>query len=164
VGTPAAGLVPGSEHEGIAYNLTVADLHTYYVLAGDTPVLVHNCNIAGSGPVAGVLEVSDRVKSVAAVRNFNPKEARDFVFDPATGRFATGANQGIAGHDGLRSAIGASERTVVGGRLTRGSNGEFLTDEWSGHYGHQWTDKTRAQFQEFMNGHGFDVQHTPWGG
>ncbi|MFD3808246.1 polymorphic toxin-type HINT domain-containing protein [Streptomyces sp. NPDC058619] len=36
------------------YNLTVADLHTYYVLAGATPVLVHNCNeaaqaAAGSG-------------------------------------------------------------------------------------------------------------------
>jgi hypothetical protein len=28
-------------------NLTVADIHTYYVLAGNTPVLVHNCN-AGS--------------------------------------------------------------------------------------------------------------------
>lgn len=26
------------------YNLTVASLHTYYVLAGDTPVLVHNSN------------------------------------------------------------------------------------------------------------------------
>jgi hypothetical protein len=26
-----------------AYNLTVADLHTYYVLTDDTPVLVHNC-------------------------------------------------------------------------------------------------------------------------
>ncbi|MDX2394980.1 HINT domain-containing protein [Streptomyces sp. DK15] len=25
------------------HNLTVADLHTYYVLAGATPVLVHNC-------------------------------------------------------------------------------------------------------------------------
>jgi hypothetical protein len=25
------------------YNLTVADVHTYYVVAGDTPVLVHNC-------------------------------------------------------------------------------------------------------------------------
>ncbi|MGW6981600.1 polymorphic toxin-type HINT domain-containing protein [Streptomyces sp. NPDC054932] len=25
------------------YNLTVADLHTYYVVAGATPVLVHNC-------------------------------------------------------------------------------------------------------------------------
>ncbi|MFE9776426.1 polymorphic toxin-type HINT domain-containing protein [Streptomyces sp. NPDC005931] len=28
------------------YNLTVADLHTYYVLAGATPVLVHNSNCA----------------------------------------------------------------------------------------------------------------------
>ncbi|WP_407651504.1 RHS repeat-associated core domain-containing protein [Actinoplanes sandaracinus] len=27
---------------GPAYNLTVADIHTYYVLAGNTPVLVHN--------------------------------------------------------------------------------------------------------------------------
>ncbi|MFI6849951.1 polymorphic toxin-type HINT domain-containing protein [Kitasatospora sp. NPDC050467] len=27
-----------------AHNLTVADLHTYYVLAGAMPVLVHNCN------------------------------------------------------------------------------------------------------------------------
>ncbi|MDK0520034.1 polymorphic toxin-type HINT domain-containing protein [Streptomyces sp. ML-6] len=26
------------------YNLTVANFHTYYVLAGSTPVLVHNCN------------------------------------------------------------------------------------------------------------------------
>ncbi|WSR43556.1 hypothetical protein OG196_33365 [Kitasatospora purpeofusca] len=26
------------------HNLTVSDLHTYYVLAGSTPVLVHNCN------------------------------------------------------------------------------------------------------------------------
>ncbi|MER7760701.1 HYD1 signature containing ADP-ribosyltransferase family protein [Streptomyces sp. NPDC097619] len=26
------------------YNLAVADLHTYYVLAGATPILVHNCN------------------------------------------------------------------------------------------------------------------------
>lgn len=28
-------------------NLTVRDLHTYYVLAGATPVLVHNCDRAG---------------------------------------------------------------------------------------------------------------------
>jgi hypothetical protein len=29
------------------YNLTVADLHTYYVLAGATPVLVHNSGGCG---------------------------------------------------------------------------------------------------------------------
>ncbi|MFD5552232.1 HYD1 signature containing ADP-ribosyltransferase family protein [Streptomyces sp. NPDC127068] len=33
--------------QAAVYNLTVADLHTYYVLAGATPVLVHNC---GDGP------------------------------------------------------------------------------------------------------------------
>jgi hypothetical protein len=27
------------------YNLTVADTHTYYVVAGNVPVLVHNCDI-----------------------------------------------------------------------------------------------------------------------
>jgi hypothetical protein len=29
-------------------DLTVADIHTYYVLAGNTPVLVHNCDIPWS--------------------------------------------------------------------------------------------------------------------
>ncbi|MFD7865554.1 RHS repeat-associated core domain-containing protein [Streptomyces sp. NPDC059783] len=32
------------------YNLTVDDLHTYYVLAGTTPVLVHNCGTGDSRP------------------------------------------------------------------------------------------------------------------
>ncbi|MFE6870741.1 ricin-type beta-trefoil lectin domain protein [Kitasatospora sp. NPDC057692] len=31
-------------------NLTVADLHTYYVMAGGTPVLVHNCPTARNTP------------------------------------------------------------------------------------------------------------------
>ncbi|MGW4379730.1 polymorphic toxin-type HINT domain-containing protein [Kitasatospora sp. NPDC004531] len=34
-----------------AYNLTVRDIHTYYVLAGNTPVLVHN---VGECPIDGV--------------------------------------------------------------------------------------------------------------
>ena len=32
-----------------AYNLTVDDLHTYYVMAGETPVLVHNTGGCGTG-------------------------------------------------------------------------------------------------------------------
>ncbi|WP_408052753.1 polymorphic toxin-type HINT domain-containing protein [Streptomyces sp. HO565] len=35
-------------------NLTVAELHTYYVLAGQTPVLVHNCPMAGGNALRGV--------------------------------------------------------------------------------------------------------------
>ncbi|MFJ3163215.1 polymorphic toxin-type HINT domain-containing protein [Streptomyces kanasensis] len=46
-----------------AYDLTVNDLHTYYVLAGETPVLVHNCN--GRDPVHGGLDddTYDRIDS-----------------------------------------------------------------------------------------------------
>ncbi|MFG2146853.1 polymorphic toxin-type HINT domain-containing protein [Streptomyces sp. NPDC048696] len=33
---------PFSQHAR-TYNLNIAELHTYYVLAGNTPVLVHNC-------------------------------------------------------------------------------------------------------------------------
>lgn len=35
--------------EAAVHNLTVDDLHTYYVLAGTTPVLVHNCGTANGG-------------------------------------------------------------------------------------------------------------------
>ncbi|AEV83705.1 matrix-binding protein [Actinoplanes sp. SE50] len=39
--------------ERTMHNLTVADLHTFYVLAGRTPVLVHNCNVALGQKMAG---------------------------------------------------------------------------------------------------------------
>ncbi|MGY5060161.1 RHS repeat-associated core domain-containing protein [Streptomyces sp. 900105755] len=42
----AVRTTPGA---GERYNLTVARLHTYYVLAGATPVLVHNSNCSGIG-------------------------------------------------------------------------------------------------------------------
>ncbi|MFI7276533.1 RHS repeat-associated core domain-containing protein [Streptomyces sp. NPDC049879] len=38
------------------YDLTIADLHTYYVLAGTTPVLVHNCG----GGAADLGHLTDR--------------------------------------------------------------------------------------------------------
>ena len=39
---PVIGIRSGSQRTATAYNLTVDGIHTYYVLAGDTPVLVHN--------------------------------------------------------------------------------------------------------------------------
>jgi RHS repeat-associated protein len=131
--------------------------------SGPTSSTASQGPLHGSGPSPGVLEVSDRVQSVRATQNFNPSQPRDFVYDPATGRFATGSDQGVRGHDGLREAIGASEDTVVGGRVTRGPNGEFLTDEWSGHYGINWNDDIRAEFERFMRDYGFDITHRPWG-
>ncbi|RPF46309.1 intein [Streptomyces sp. Ag109_G2-6] len=48
-----------------AYNLTVNDLHTYYVLAGSTPVLVHNAScdfIPGDIPDASAIDRGSLVK------------------------------------------------------------------------------------------------------
>ncbi|HEU5028754.1 MAG TPA: RHS repeat-associated core domain-containing protein [Spirillospora sp.] len=39
-------------HRQRVHNLTIADLHTYYVVAGATPVLVHNCDEAGLAAAA----------------------------------------------------------------------------------------------------------------
>nr|BFD89532.1 hypothetical protein KitaXyl93_08920 [Kitasatospora sp. Xyl93] len=43
-----------------AYNLTVDDLHTYYVLAGDLPVLVHNAPYCPKRLALGVTETKDQ--------------------------------------------------------------------------------------------------------
>ncbi|MFI7492963.1 RHS repeat-associated core domain-containing protein [Micromonospora echinaurantiaca] len=51
VGVPAGGL-QSIAFQADAYNLTVNDIHTYYVLAGNTPVLVHNTGPGGCGPTA----------------------------------------------------------------------------------------------------------------
>jgi hypothetical protein len=37
------GLDWSTVHTAAAYDLTIDDLHTFYVAAGDDPVLVHNC-------------------------------------------------------------------------------------------------------------------------
>lgn len=49
------GLDPTAQRTATAHNLTVATIHTYYVLASDTPVLVHNC---GSGIALGKQKVN----------------------------------------------------------------------------------------------------------
>ncbi|MFJ8580372.1 LamG-like jellyroll fold domain-containing protein [Micromonospora sp. NPDC093277] len=53
IGTSTAAVADVRNHVGVQNmrDLTVADVHTYYVLAGDTPVLVHNC---GTGAKFGV--------------------------------------------------------------------------------------------------------------
>ena len=52
------------------YNLTIADIHTYYVLAGNTPVLVHNT----CGP-----NVSTRPGQIADHFGYSTKEIKDAI-------------------------------------------------------------------------------------
>ncbi|MFD9411015.1 polymorphic toxin-type HINT domain-containing protein [Streptomyces sp. NPDC059989] len=54
---------PYTEH-ATTYNLTIDDFHTYYVLAGETPVLVHNSNCVGVS-LSGARQVSGRFPETA---------------------------------------------------------------------------------------------------
>ncbi|GAA2752859.1 polymorphic toxin-type HINT domain-containing protein [Kitasatospora cinereorecta] len=54
-----------------AYNLTVHDLHTYYVQAGATPVLVHNADDNGTRPTVVTRGIRAVLAGRAQRRNLN---------------------------------------------------------------------------------------------
>jgi hypothetical protein len=100
-------------------DLTVADLHTYYVVAGTTPVLVHNCGGGLWGKIAGLfsrttpepnatvgdlrgIELPDvggdgsSAGKLSALSKMKPRTLLRSVFQPSDGEFmavnpATGA-------------------------------------------------------------------------
>lgn len=132
-------------------------------------VLVHNStSLKGSGPVAGVIEISHRSKSTKAFKNYFPsrkvQNTIDFVFDPKTNTFLVGqpkyAKQ-ISGHPALAEILGYGpiDETIVAGMFSRGAKGEFLTKEHSGHYWQNWNEAIRNQLIEFMKSKGIELVH-----
>ncbi|GAA2965655.1 DNRLRE domain-containing protein [Actinokineospora diospyrosa] len=65
------------------HNLTVDGPHTYYVLAGTTPVLVHNCQYSDRAAQIHAAErsqiVRERYSTVAVVRVMTPNGPRDLI-------------------------------------------------------------------------------------
>jgi hypothetical protein len=59
------GAVRAYEGRQATYNLTVDDLHTYYVAAGNTSVLVHNCDDPGC-PCISLRQVADQAEDSGA--------------------------------------------------------------------------------------------------
>jgi hypothetical protein len=67
------------------HNLTVADLHTYYVVAGGTPVLVHNSNPC---------KLLSRPNAIARAMGYSAKEIKDAIHKVK----AQGGWRGIGGN------------------------------------------------------------------
>ncbi len=156
---------------------------TYNLHVEEIDILVHNAfpcganngglgvltTLRGSGPVPGVIEVSQRTKSVAAIKNFFPKQGSiEFVFDLSTNTFVVGLpKSGLltleSPHQSLVRVSGTNPKKVVGGTFKRGENGLIITDENSGHFGHRWNDKNRKQFREFLEEKlGVKIEHQVW--
>jgi RHS repeat-associated protein len=97
--TAVSGINWNSSRRGAAYNLTINDIHTYYVLVGSTSVLVHNappsgCLLTGSPnvPVINsktVFTAKDRSFRVD-IENPNPGQAGAQIHLQPMGRGASG--------------------------------------------------------------------------
>ncbi|MHA4777796.1 ricin-type beta-trefoil lectin domain protein [Streptomyces sp. MSC1_001] len=64
-----SGLAPRTVHD-----LTVDDLHTFFVVAGATPVLVHNCNVALGWQRGGALDEWARANKFATFSIASPAD------------------------------------------------------------------------------------------
>lgn len=92
------------------YNLTVQQLHTYYVLAGETPVLVHNC-----GPMdLNFNQIRQRIKNHVMVNHgdtavtgtkFNPDLTEKDLFDGLVNRIGEGNATGRVNEGGNHEHI-----------------------------------------------------------
>ncbi|MFF7246806.1 DUF6531 domain-containing protein [Embleya sp. NPDC008237] len=153
------GLAPSPNHHGYVTNPT-----EQFDPLGLAPYGLQD----GSGPVPGVLEVSDRVKSNAAFLNYFPKRgAMEYVFDPERGILVTGKpsshlNMNGSPHQQLAATIDGNPRKVVGGTLSRDKDGKFIMTENSGHYGENWTPAIAQQFDKFLKDHGIPAEHIAW--
>ncbi|MFH9554553.1 RHS repeat-associated core domain-containing protein [Streptomyces sp. NPDC017435] len=67
---------PGDQY---MYNLTVNDLHTYYVLAGETPVLVHNCGDTPAGVDCSCASGTGAGPADDAIRHSGPWTRSDII-------------------------------------------------------------------------------------
>ena len=118
-----AGLDWDTIQRGPAYNLTVTDIHTYYVLAGNTPVLVHN-----SGPYCGI-PIGNKKSGNAAFHGTN--YSLDEMVQFAHGH--TGAGNPAMGRPGL-AEIEATLRNAGPVRL-KNSDGSWQNSAKFDHNG-----------------------------
>ncbi|BBC32860.1 hypothetical protein SGFS_041540 [Streptomyces graminofaciens] len=117
----------------ITYNLTVDDLHTYYVLAGQTPVLVHN-----SGPWCGVgsAEAQEIIQNAKGYGSGLKQDAGHRAADFVVGDIATkGVTTRLVGGDGVERLLVQMPGEMNGkaGRfewlVERGGSGNLITHQ-----------------------------------
>ncbi|MFJ2558274.1 MULTISPECIES: polymorphic toxin-type HINT domain-containing protein [unclassified Streptomyces] len=96
------------------YNLTVGDLHTYYVLAGATPVLVHNCN-------ENIISNADGFDNSAELSQVATGDVYSGVYDPNGGVFF--ARLSVDDKDPSRFPNAVLSQGGGMGKLTSGTSG-----------------------------------------
>ncbi|MEU9184121.1 RICIN domain-containing protein [Streptomyces sp. NPDC048484] len=105
-----SGLAPRT-----VYDLTVADLHTFFVLAGATPILVHNCKVALGWQRNGKLDEWADANKLATFSNVSPNDfariAEMAIADPNVTLHIN-----MTGLAGEGSFVDAAQRGLKGGQ------------------------------------------------
>lgn len=98
----------------ITYNLTVSGMHTYYVLAGETPVLVHNSScpsFATGKPISGPLPDAGQTSLYALVNPKNGELLKWGISKNPVGRYKNSDYEGgtrmviLRNYDSRRDAL-----------------------------------------------------------
>ncbi|MDO0935952.1 polymorphic toxin-type HINT domain-containing protein [Streptomyces sp. DG2A-72] len=109
------------------HDLTINDIHTYYVLAGETPVLVHNsnCNVAGRGLWQLTKEGSTKLLKGGPFKTTFYKSASD----------GTWWTPDVTGHG--ESAFKVYRETSKGLEWISDADkyGDYMPDKWKGDTG-----------------------------
>ncbi|MFI1941081.1 RHS repeat-associated core domain-containing protein [Streptomyces purpureus] len=127
--------------KAVTYDLTVRDLHTYYVLAGATPVLVHNCNASGAAEV----RIPDWATDAEAQQFADYVDAANDAIARGqmspTGRVSTA---GAIRREAAREAAAERRRAAAAGTPYSGVAGHAPDAMWLGHgVPPTWIDMTK---------------------
>lgn len=108
----------------VMYNLTIADTHTYYVIAGNTPVLVHN---DGGWTI-------DPTKSTAVMRG-GPFGAMYYQQVPDSKGNVYWWSPDKAGHGGSAWKVYRETATGLEWHADADANGDFMQNKYKGNTG-----------------------------
>jgi hypothetical protein len=122
------------------HNLTIAGIHTYYVLAGNTPVLVHNSGGDWCTPEERIEDAANIGNGHAGSKHagdfpgYSPKDigdlARDVMQNPARTKSLGGGRRAYQGKDGSTIVI-HDPMHPDGGTIFRRDLGT-IDDYWDG--------------------------------
>jgi hypothetical protein len=163
-----AGMVPVTSRWAPAYDLTVAELQSYFVVAGQKPVLVHNCPMriwrVGNGnaedskqdpvsPDQWILSGEALEKGSHFFVVMPDWEVRAFPHPD----YENGAEGFYPGH----SSLSERKDVIAAGEFQVDSRG--VITEFSNFSGHYHPDhKTENIIRDALDDAGFDLSHARW--
>ncbi|WP_412748237.1 polymorphic toxin-type HINT domain-containing protein [Krasilnikovia sp. M28-CT-15] len=107
------GFTTATHHIADAYNLTIDGIHTYYVLAGNTPVLVHN---DGEYPTSGTIVSRGTMKIQIYANDHGPPHAhlKDGKFDIQIGQNGKPLNSDVTLNSKQQAFVDENIKTIRG--------------------------------------------------